>query len=116
MRQETTGMLFEGKKDRLRHTLDWIEENCNNNQKEEVSKLISEYDFLLTFPGTGLMRCTHELAGRQDSMIHHVPDNMEQVKSQKDLQTEIRNRKKLVNGLITEILELEKFLEEVKTK
>jgi len=116
MRQETTGMLFEGKKDRLRHTLDWIQENCGQDQREEVSKLIGEYNFLLTFPDTGLMRCTHELAGRPDSMIHHVPDNLEQIESRDDLQREISNRKKLVNGLITEILELEELLEEVQNQ
>jgi len=114
MRQELIKTLLPSKIKKLDHIFSWIQSNCSQQQKEKVVETLNQYDYLLTYTDCGMLRITHELAGRQDSIIHHVPDNGEQAQ-EIDVEKEILNRKKIVNGLISEIHEL-KNLEEVQNQ
>ena len=47
--QKLTQTLLPSKEEKLKFILDWAEEYCDRHQKEEFSKLIGQYDYMLTF-------------------------------------------------------------------
>jgi len=107
-------VLFSSKKKSLRDKLDWVERNCDQYEKEEVSQLLSSYsDFLLTFPDVGMMRCSHEVSCISDTPSVGDVRGMPRDKLRDHLDREKEMRKKLLNGLLTELEELEHVENEV---
>jgi len=109
--QELTQTLLPSKKEKLKFILDWAEEHCDRHQKEQFSKLIGQYDYMLTFPPHNMMRVTHAV-----DFLQHVPEVNRVRDTEEDRQhikQQIEKRKKAVNGLITEIEELKHVQQEV---
>jgi len=120
MRQETIETLLAGEKSKLKDIFDWIQENCDQHQKEEISKLLGHYNFLFTFPNREFERCSHEISddviqippSREN--IHYQLEKEPKEKVRRKLNNEIDTRKRLINGLMMEIEELQHQLQEVQ--
>jgi len=103
--RELAQTLFTAKNKKLGQILEWIQTHGSQDMQRKTSETISQYNYVFKYFQTDTIRITHELAGRPDSIIHHIPSNQEQTQNV-DIKKEIRNRKKIINGLIMEIEEL----------
>jgi len=112
--QESRDLVFSGAKTRLQKTLDWVDDNCDQHQKEEVSQLLSEYeDIMITFPNQEFMRCSHALSSIETPPSKQEVVNMPKTKAVKHVNQELETRKQIINGLLMEIEELKHVKHEV---
>lgn len=116
--QQAIETLLAGKQSKLKDIFDWIDNNCDQHQKEEINKLLGNYNFLFTFPNKEFQRCSHAIEtietppGRED--IHYQLEKEPREKVRRKLIEEIDTRKQLINGLMMEIEELQHQFEEVQ--
>jgi len=113
--EELVQTLFPSKKEKLQFILDWIDKNCDQHQKEEVSQLLSEYsDIMITFPNQEFMRCSHALSSIETPPSKQQVVNMPKTKAVEHINQELETRKQIINGLLMEIEELKHVKHEVQ--
>ena len=104
---ELVQTLFPSKKQKLESIFNWIKENCSQQQKKEISKLIGEYgDIMVNFPNQDFLRCSHALDSISTPPTEKQIQEMPAQKTDTLIQEEITKRKQLINGLTLEIEEL----------
>ena len=114
MQSSTRKAVFHGKLEKIKESLDWISNHATEKQKESFREALHSstcmnlgIDDVDTNGVDDMIRISHESRVISDSLTEEDLKFVSKRDRPELLEEEIRNRKKIMNGLKYEIKELE---------